>query len=296
VTSTSTGRGADGQLADGESFIRLGDRVAYWQGDIDRHEQTNVGIVQTDDAVVVIDANFLEPAQRINASITDRDGMRISHVVNTHYHADHSLGNPVFVDAGATVIGAAGQRAELLAKGREDAIQQVGEAPPRLYPAMLEFSESLTFGDSGLELVAVGPAHSGADLIGWLPDDRVLFAGDLAVAWDHGNNFSDPDADIEGWIGALARCIELNPRVVVPGHGRLSDAGVLDQQLSFIVELWQRALDVATGGVAEDALTSDSAVAGFVDRHAGHAVNAMRFSGMARSMLAVARKKCAEPQ
>ena len=296
MTSTSTGRGADGQLVDGESFIQLGDRVAYWQGDIDRHEQTNVGIVQTDDSVVVIDANFLEPAQRISASITDRDGMRISHVVNTHYHADHSLGNPVFVDAGATVIGAAGQRAELLAKGREDAIQQVGEAPPRLYPAMLEFSESLTFGDSGLELVAVGPAHSGADLIGWLPDDRVLFAGDLAVAWDHGNNFSDPDADIEGWIGALARCIELNPRVVVPGHGRLSDAGVLDQQLSFIVELWQRALDVATGGVAEDALTSDSAVAGFVDRHAGHAVNAMRFSGMARSMLAVARKKCAEPQ
>ena len=84
--------------------------------------------------------------------------------------------------------------------------------------------------------------------------------------------------------------------MVVPGHGRLSDAGVLDQQLSFIVELWQRALDVATGGVAEDALTSDSAVAGFVERHAAHAVNAMRFSGMARSMLAVARRKCAEPQ
>lgn len=296
MTSTSTGRGPDGQLVDGESFIRLGDRVAYWQGDIDRHEQTNVGIVQTDDSVVVIDANFLEPAQRISTSITDRDGMRISHVVNTHYHADHSLGNPVYVDAGATVIGAAGQRAELLAKGREDAIQQVGKAPPRLYPAMLEFSDSLTFGDSGLELVAVGPAHSGADLIGWLPDDRVLFAGDLAVAWDHGNNFSDEDADIEGWIGALGRCIDLNPRVVVPGHGRLSDAGVLDQQLGFIVELWQQALDVATGGVAEDALTSDSAVAGFVERHAAHAVNAMRFSGMARSMIAVARRKCAEPQ
>lgn len=296
MTRTSTGRGGDSQLTEGESFIRLGDRVAYWQGNLDRHEQTNVGIVQTDDSVVVIDANFLEPARRISTSITARDGMRISHVVNTHYHADHSLGNPVFVDVGATVIGAAGQRAELLAKGREDAIQQIGEAPPRLYPTMLEFSESLTFGDSGLELIAVGPAHSGADLIGWLPDDRVLFAGDLAVAWDHGNNFSDSDADIEGWIGALARCIELNPRVVVPGHGRLSGAGVLDQQLNFIVELWQRARDVATGDVAEGALLSDSAVAGFVERHTAHAVDAMRFSGMARSMLAVARRKSAESQ
>lgn len=294
MTASSAGPGVDGRPVDGEPFIRLGDRIAYWQGDLDRHEQTNVGIVQTDGAAVVIDANFAAPAQRISASITGRDGMRVSHLVNTHYHADHSLGNSVFVDAGATVIGSAGQRDELLAKGREDAIQQVGEAPPRLYPAMLEFSESLTFGDSGLQLIAVGPAHSGSDLIGWLPDDRVLFAGDLAVAWDHGNNFSDPDADIEGWIGALARCMELNPRVVVPGHGRLSDADVLDQQLSFIVDLWQRALDVATGGVADGALISESAVAGFVERHPAHAVDATRFSGMARSMLAVARRKGVE--
>ncbi len=293
MTASNTGRGANGRLTDGESFVRLGDRVAYWQGDLGRHEQTNVGLVRTDDSAVVIDANFAEPARRIQESIAAADGVRISHLVNTHYHADHSLGNSVYVDAGATVVGAAGQRRELLAKGREDAIQQVGEAPPRLYPATLEFSESLTFCESGLQLIAVGPAHSGSDLIGWLPDDRILFAGDLAVAWEHGNNFSDPDADIEGWIGALARCIELNPQVVVPGHGRLSDAGVLDQQLRFIVELWQRAVDVAAGDVAEGALTSDQAVAAFVERHPAHAVSPMQFSGMARSMLAAARKKSA---
>ena len=296
MTVSGTGRGVNDRLIEGESFVRLGDGVEYWQGDLDRREQTNVGIVRTDDGAVVIDANFAGPARRIAASITARDGMRISHVVNTHYHADHSLGNVVYVDAGATVIGAAGQRGELLAKGRDDAIQQVGEAPPRLYPAMLEFSGSLTFCDSGLQLIAVGPAHSGSDLIGWLPDEGVLFVGDLAVAWDHGNNFSDPDADIEGWIGALARCIDLNPRVVVPGHGRLSEPGVLDQQLSFIVELWQRALDVATGGADEGALVSDAAVAGFIERHTAHAVNPTQFNGMARSMLTAAREKCAVAQ
>jgi glyoxylase-like metal-dependent hydrolase (beta-lactamase superfamily II) len=276
-----------------EPFIQLGDRVSYWQGDLSNHEQTNVGIIRTGESAVVIDANFATPAARIHASLTAREGIRISHVLNTHYHADHTLGNCVYVDAGATIIGAVGQRGELLAKGRDDAIQQVGEAPGRLYPAMLEFSESLVFCDPNLELLAVGPAHSGSDLIAWLPDDGILFAGDLAVAWDHGNNFSDRDADIEGWIRALTRCIALKPRVVVPGHGRLSDASVLDQQLSFIVELWQTSLQIAKGEVAEESLRSDTSVAKFLERHPAHAVNDQMFGGMARSMLAAARRKAA---
>ena len=41
-----------------ETFVPLSDRVSYWQGDLSTHEQTNVGIVRTADAIVVIDANF----------------------------------------------------------------------------------------------------------------------------------------------------------------------------------------------------------------------------------------------
>ena len=122
-----------------EAFTRLTDRATVWLGDLGRHEQTNVGVIKGADSVIVIDANFTGVARRIRAGI---DG-RVAHQVNTHYHADHTLGNIIFVEAGATVIGAVGQRRELLEKGRDDAIDQTGEAPDRLYPATIEFRTSL---------------------------------------------------------------------------------------------------------------------------------------------------------
>lgn len=271
-----------------EPLVRLSDSVSYWQGDLDRHEQTNVGVIVADDTAIVIDANFEGPARRIISSIQTRDQATITHLVNTHYHADHSLGNSVYAEAGATIVGAHGQRHELLAKGHEDARQQTGVAPERLYPPTLEFTESIRFHQFELQLMAVGPAHSRADLIAWLPRDGILFAGDLAVAWDHGNNFSDPDADIEGWIRALDQCIALRPRVVAPGHGRLSETGVLDTQRAFISELWELALSAADRG---DDLDDPLIEHRLLTDHAEFAVNGQRLREMSRSILTAAKNR-----
>jgi cyclase len=270
-----------------EPFTDLSDGVGLWVGDLDRHEQTNVGIIRGGDSIVVIDANFEWAATRILAGIREREQREVSHVVNTHYHVDHTLGNPVFADAGATIIGAAGQRRELLEKGPEDAMIQVGKVPDRWSPATLEFTGSISFPDSKLELMAVGPAHTEADVVAWLPEDRIVFVGDLAVAWAHGNNFSDVDADMEGWILALSRCIALRPRIVVPAHGRVAGVEVLLQQRDFTEELWAWGLDAAASGQEKP---TEAEVTGFVERHPEFAVSPERFAGMARSMLEAARR------
>jgi cyclase len=274
-----------------EPFERLSDRVAFWQGDLSRHEQTNVGVVSAGGSAVVIDANFAAPARRILASLEAQGDVSVKHVVNTHYHADHTLGNVVYVHAGASVVGASGQRLELLAKGKQDAMDQTGEEPSELYPTMLEFNDSLVFCEHDLHLIAVGPAHSGADLVAWLPGDEILFVGDLAVNWDHGSNFSDVDADIANWIAALDRCLDLRPRLVVPAHGALAGAELLDQQRRFMVDLWEAALAAADGGSPADSITSDSAVEHFVAKHAAQAVDPSRFREMASSMLVAARRR-----
>jgi glyoxylase-like metal-dependent hydrolase (beta-lactamase superfamily II) len=271
-----------------EEFIRISDRLSLWQGDLDRHEQTNVGIVRGDDSIVVIDANFASAAYRILATIEGEGPLRVSHVVNTHYHVDHSLGNSVYVDAGAIVVGARGQRRELLEKGSDDAVIQVGAPPERFYPATLEFSGTITFCDSSLELIAVGPAHTIGDVIAWLPEEKTLFVGDLAVAWAHGNNFSDVDADLEGWIRALSQCIALRPTIVVPAHGAISGIEVLIEQRNFTEELWAWALDAVAEGTNT---VPESTVSAFVERFPAFAVNPKRFTEMARSMLAAAVRK-----
>lgn len=271
-----------------EPWVRLSDSVSFWQGDLDRHEQTNVGLIVAGDTAVVVDANFANAARRILTSIRERERATVTHLVNTHYHADHSLGNSVYAEAGATIVGANGQRDELLAKGDEDARIQTGTAPERLFPATLEFTESLRFHDFDLQLTAVGPAHSRADLIGWVPRDGILFVGDLAVAWEHGNNFGDPDADIEGWIQALDRCRALSPRVIVPAHGRLSTPAVLDAQRAFITDLWELAVTAADRG---DELDDPAVERRLLAKHPDFAVNSKRLRGMARSMLRTARRR-----
>lgn len=268
-----------------ESFSRLGDRVWFWQGDLATHEQTNVGVVVDGDALVVVDANFGWAAERIVPALGATFGLPISHVANTHHHVDHSLGNDVFVRAGATVVGAAGQRAELLATGPDDALVQVGERLDSFSPATLEFDRTLTFPRSGLELHAVPPAHTACDLVAWVPADSVLFVGDLAVNWEHGNNFSDGSADVDGWLRALEWCLAREPRVVVPAHGRVGGPEVLQRQHAFITAIWAAASEaVASGRPGIPAATSRR----LLDEHPGLAVDVETLAEMAEAMVEVA--------
>jgi cyclase len=263
-----------------EELEQLGEGVFYWQGDLANHEQTNMGVIVCEGSIVVVDANFVSAARRVLQAIRNAGLGRVTHVVNTHYHVDHSLGNEVFVEAGATIVGAVGQRAELLAKGQGDAVVQTGARVETLYPATLEFAGTIRFYDPVLELRSVGPAHTMADVVAWLPDARVLFVGDLAVAWDHGNNFSDVDADIDGWIRVLDDCIALEPRIVVPAHGRLGTVDDLRDQRAFLAELWQLAQSAHERGA-----TDPEAFESMLARHADYAVDERRLSEMLASLI-----------
>ena len=74
----------------------------------------------------------------------------------------------------------------------------------------------LEVGGRRIELIEVGPAHSPGDLIVHVPDERVVFAGDLVFVGVTPIMWVGP---VENWIAGLDRIIELGPRVIVPGHG-----------------------------------------------------------------------------
>jgi glyoxylase-like metal-dependent hydrolase (beta-lactamase superfamily II) len=74
----------------------------------------------------------------------------------------------------------------------------------------------LAVGGRNVELIEVGPAHSPGDLIVHVPDQRVVFAGDLVFVGVTPIMWVGP---VEGWIKGLDRIIAFEPRLVVPGHG-----------------------------------------------------------------------------
>lgn len=219
------------RATDPPTLRRLADGVYAAVGDTGRGSEgrPNAGFVVTDSGVVVIDA-MASPAQgnALLRAIRSVTPLPVKWVVLTHHHPDHHFGAVVFRRLGAKII-AHPDRRVLASEGGEDAlvadwVRVVGLDAMRGF----EFSDTpdrpvttrdtLRLGGSTLVIEHPGAAHSAGDLIVWLPDERILFAGDLLI--EDGVTMV-VDGSSAKLLHALALIDSLRPRGVVPGHGAI---------------------------------------------------------------------------
>jgi cyclase len=181
----------------------------------------NCGFLDAGDHTVVIDTCSTERRTRaLLDTVTGTTGSRITKVVNTHHHGDHTNGNYLATDA--VVIGHRKTREMVLATGinHYDGFFtgfDWGHLEPR--PPELVFDDRLTLyaGDLTVELIHPGhAAHTTNDVMVWLPEQKVLFAGDLV--FNGGSPFALMGS-IAGSRAVLNTIRELEPRTIVPGHG-----------------------------------------------------------------------------
>lgn len=200
---------------------------------------SNAGFVITPQSVVVIDAlGSPALAQRLIGEIRKRTSLPISHVIVTHYHADHIYGLMAFKAVGARIV-AHGRAREYLqsdtARLRLEASRQElwpwVDAQTRLVEAdeWLEGDRVLTVGGVSFQIRHVGPSHTPEDVVVYLPDRKLLFAGDLVF---RARIPFVGQADSKQWIKALDVLLGFDTAVVVPGHGPLSQAAREDMQLT----------------------------------------------------------------
>ena len=200
---------------------------------------SNAGFVVTSAGVVVIDAlGSPELAQELRAEIARITPLPVTHVIVTHYHADHIYGLQVFKDAGASVLA---HRQALLYLNSDTAQQRLAASREELFPWVDEKTRlvgadrwitaptTLQVGDTTLELHPVGPSHTPEDLAIWLPQRQVLFAGDLVF---RGRIPFVGQADSAHWVQALDTLLGFEARAVVPGHGPVSGQVRDDLQLT----------------------------------------------------------------
>jgi cyclase len=111
--------------------------------------------------------------------------------------------------------------------------------PPSL---VLDDRLDIYVGDRLVELHHIGtPAHTTGDVVAWLPDDRVLFAGDLVF---NGGTPFVLMGSAEGALEALARVRAFGATTIVPGHGPVCDPSTLDvvqRYLELVLDLARRA-------------------------------------------------------
>jgi cyclase len=211
----------------------------------------NAGIVVGDGQVLLVDtAATAKRTYALRDAVDSLTDAPVRTVVNTHHHGDHTHGNYVFADT-ARIIGH-----ELC----PDGIRAEGKLLEQLWPHV-EWGEiervvpSETY-DSGVTLdidgivaqvVHIPASHTVSDSVVWLPEERVLFTGDLIFS---GGTPFVLMGSLSGSLDALDALRGFDPLVIVPGHGPVADASVIDEAERYLTWLAQLAADAHGRGLS----------------------------------------------
>ena len=220
----------------------------------------NVGIIVGNRATLVVDTG-LGPR---NGEAIVREMNKISrnqeiYVVPTHFHPEHSLGRAAF--KGARLVMPRVQQQEMQEGGK--AIQDVFAGRGAQWAELLagvqyptadipfDNEHRLDLGGVHVQLFTKAtPLHTRGDTIIWVEEDRVLFSGDLAMS----RRFlaANPQASISRWLAVLAEMAALKPGRVVPAHGDLGDASMIERDRQYLRAVQARVADLKKQGKTVD--------------------------------------------
>lgn len=248
-------------------------------------------IVNEDDVVLVDSHVTPAKARDLIKSIKAITPNPITALINSHHHWDHAHGNQEFNDipiighdftytklVGAPleeatyVNGIAGnqatierltaqlveerdseKKAELQAYLEMFKAHAYGFDEIRPVPPNVTLSQRMTLhrGAREIEIIFLGRAHTGGDVVVYFPADKLVFTGDMAFG---GPSFLG-DGYVDEWPETLEKLKRLDFDVFVPGHGPpVTDLDRLDLVQDFYRDLWRKAAKMHAQGVtAEDA-------------------------------------------
>lgn len=201
----------------------------------------NAGFVTGGGRTLLVDTAATERrALALRAAIVAAGAPLPRTVVNTHHHGDHTYGNGVFTPE-ALILGHDRARSEQLAAGHQ--LELIWPATDfgaiDIVPPDLTYSDRATVhvGDTQVRVIHPGVAHTTGDSVVWLPEQRVVFTGDLIFA---GGTPFLAMGSLAGSLRALELLRSLDAETVVPGHGPLTDPSAYDateRYLRYVDEL-----------------------------------------------------------
>ncbi|HEY5336173.1 MAG TPA: MBL fold metallo-hydrolase [Mycobacteriales bacterium] len=216
----------------------------------------NAGAVTAAGGTVVVDTCATAPrTQAFLDAIAGVTTAPVRMAVNTHQHGDHTYGNSL-LPAETILVGHENMRAGLAADAIIDGcpplwlpVPDWGAVTKRLPDISLAAGAALWAGDRSVEVAHPGyAAHTTGDLVAWVPDVRVLFAGDLVF---HGLTPLVFMGSLHGALRSLDWLGAYEPETLVPGHGPLVPAAGLADVLGQHERYYRLILDLADAGRRE---------------------------------------------
>src|SRR6266404_68587 len=213
----------------------------------------NVGVLVTNEGVVVVDTmTFVRQGQAIRERIRELTNQPVVAVINTHYHLDHTHGNPAFVP-GTKVVATTNTLKNL--RERDSAFWQDSPAKDLLPNETFEQTHELHIGGKTVQSHFFGHGHTNGDLVVQFVEDKVIHTGDLFFNGHFPNIDLEAGGSVREWPATLEQVFNIDFDTVIPGHGALSNRDGLRKFQEFMASLWSQTKAVVDrGGSVDDAL------------------------------------------
>ncbi len=238
------------------TFSEIGDGLWAFTAEGD----PNTGVIIGDDSVMIVEAQATPRlARKVIEKVREVTDKPISHLVMTHYHAVRVLGASAY--GAPTVIMGEKARAMVVERGQEDWDSEFVRFP-RLFEGHEEipgltwptetFNDRMTvyLGKRRVDLMHLGRAHTAGDIVAYVPDQNVMFTGDIV---EYHSACYCGDGHFADWPDTLEEVRAFNLDAIAPGRGGAlvgSDMvnAALDNTADFVRSTYQPAARVALGG------------------------------------------------
>ena len=229
-------------------LIKVTDRVYLFRNIV------NSSIILGDNGVAVIDTQVNQMmGKRLLKAVRSITGKPILYAINTHYHWDHTNGNIIFREEGATVVAREMTKDFMVnrAPRQEDFLRSRGFTlgdPPFLPQQTFAHETELDLGNQPLHLVHLGKAETDDATAIRIPAEGCIVSGDTVMTGSF-PIFGQPVMN-EGlmanhdWINTIQELRTYNPEHVLPGHGPLAHDAEIDLLIKiesyFLIEVRKR--------------------------------------------------------
>jgi glyoxylase-like metal-dependent hydrolase (beta-lactamase superfamily II) len=185
----------------------------------------NVAVSIGDQGVLVVDDQFPAMVPRIEAAIRELGGGDIDFVINTHWHWDHTDGNPLLGESGSWIVAHANSRRMMTKNNLSNLVTAVirqPTSPPEGLP-VITYEDRMQFHFNGeqIDLLHFGPAHTTGDSAVLFRGSNVVHMGDLYFSRMYPFIDASNGGDLDGLIEFCEAVIDQidEETLVIPGHG-----------------------------------------------------------------------------
>src|SRR5215469_10532557 len=227
----------------------------------------NIGVLTGPDGKLIIDSGYSGSQKQIADALASLSGDPIKHLVNTHWHFDHTDGNEWMHSAGATIMAHENTKKHLSTETRVDdwnftfPPSPMGAIPTDVFTT----DKTLHVNAATIALKCYGPAHTDSDISLYFAEADVLHTGDT---WWNGY-FPFIDYSTGGNIAGMIKAAEANlamvheSTIVIPGHGPIGGKKELTEYRDVLVTIHDRVAALKKQGKSVEEIVATKPAAAY---------------------------------